>query len=193
MPKPFYKKTHDAWYFFMPTRDGRKLCRLGKTEAEAMEVYEREYLPKVKLVKRRRDQANVVKSFVDTEALRVYADAILKTEGERLLFARYMTRLAIVCRMHDMPDVPPPMYKVHHFAQMSPFCGVYFGWRGGECIYVGESTCIPKRFRRHDAIAPGDMLSFIPLADHKRAEHFYIWLINPPFNKRLLQKSSEEE
>jgi hypothetical protein len=59
-----------------------------------------------------------------------------------------------ICEKHNMPPVPPAKTQRRHVVDMESFPGVYFGWRGGVCTYVGKSVSVRNRLRNHNKISP---------------------------------------
>ncbi len=99
-------------------------------------------------------------------------------------FAMGQTKLALkrhnsTCLDHAMPPVPAPQHRAIEVGAMFPFSGVYFAWDGLLCFYVGESVNVPSRVRNHNKFGQDTWVSFIETDQHKRYEHFYIWLLNP--------------
>ena len=189
MSKPYlYRDTWCIAYYDEAGTRRRKV--LSRDRDTAFELYEQTILPCIR-AKQSEILHSLVASSVSIEAIGKLAAKRVESIQSRVAIAKILTKLASVCAQHKMPDVPPPAFTAREVAKMAPFAGVYFAWEGNWCTYVGESTCIPKRLRKHDVVGINEPVSFIPIADHRRAEHFYVWLLNPPKNKRIAQRCDE--
>lgn len=183
MSKPF--QFRGKWCIQYLTEDGKRRRKvLSADRDEAFEIYNRSIAPSI--------QASKELALHSLVSLAVSVDAVTKLAvkriGDEQLLACVMKQLARVsnmCARHDMPDVPPPSNTARQVGRMPEFAGVYFHWNNGVVDYIGESACVPKRLKSHDVVKPLDLVSFIPCKDHRRAESFYIWLLNPPLNKRI--------
>ena len=64
--------------------------------------------------------------------------------------------------------------------------GVYFLWRGGSIVYVGQAVVLSNRvrLRNHQKLTCGDLISYLlfPEAELNFAEYFYIGLFRPARN-----------
>lgn len=89
---------------------------------------------------------------------------------------------------HSYPPVPTKTIPVTSNGKGLPRCpGVYFIWRDGSVVYVGESGKLSLRVRhsyKHNKIFPGDEVSFIATEDCQFAECYYIGLLRPFRNFR---------
>lgn len=184
MSKPFYYAKREAWYIQYYDEAGkRKRKLLSKDKDEAFEIYRTSFVPAIKATNELALHS-IVSLAMSVDAVQRLA---VKRIGDEQLLAcvmKQIARVANMCARHQMPDVPPPSNTARQVGRMPPFSGVYFYWNSGAVDYVGESKNIPARLKSHDIIKPLDLVSFVPFKDHRRAECFYIWLLNPVLNKR---------
>lgn len=100
----------------------------------------------------------------------------------RKMHARLRKRTRLVCEQYSMPDVPSPACEARKVAKMKSFRGIYFGWDGLFCTYVGKSVNVPSRLGSHTKIQKDQMVSFLRLDEIDFSELFYIWLLRPVDN-----------
>lgn len=85
--------------------------------------------------------------------------------------------------------VPPPDFYFSHVQSMKEFSGLYFAYQEQMCVYVGESSNVPRRVTRHRKELHGitgiGVLECRP-EDRKALESFFIGLLRPPRNRSLL-------
>lgn len=69
--------------------------------------------------------------------------------------------------------------------------GVYFLFRGDECVYVGKSKQVHVRIREHRLDKVFDSYSWIPCeaGDLDRSERFYVELLHPEYNFNFVRAS----
>lgn len=87
----------------------------------------------------------------------------------------------------QLPSVPAPSIPCSKLGDGLPsVSGIYFVWRDGRLIYIGQSVNISNRCRfGHHVASPGDLLSWVPVEvqDLTYAECFYIALARPSHNR----------
>jgi hypothetical protein len=165
MRKPFYRKSHKCWYV---KDENGKFIRIDPDEEVAWEIYEVDYLPRFQA--RRKSKA----------ALLIEAKEAIEANA---------CDPGSVCYVDEtvppMPPVPRGLLKASDVSKMKPFPGIYFCWREGRVVYIGESQNVPRRMYTHSVIKWTDMVSVLPCSDHQHAELFYIWLLKPPLNRSI--------
>lgn len=65
--------------------------------------------------------------------------------------------------------------------------GVYFLWRGGRIVYVGQAMCVLSRAADHCIDKSFDRSSFIRIkpSDLDFVESYLIWFLRPEMNKQV--------
>lgn len=85
---------------------------------------------------------------------------------------------------HGYADVPHPSKDS---ADLPNGPGVYFFWRHGKVIYVGQTKCLRLRINDHKAKSPFglDKVSFlrVPIVDLQITEAYYIGICRPRMNR----------
>jgi hypothetical protein len=91
-----------------------------------------------------------------------------------------------LCKQFNYPLPPTETVKFSTGKNLPTVSGIYFGWRGGHVMYVGQSISIQRRCNifNHGKLYPGDELSWLefPESELMWAESFYIGVCRPPRN-----------
>ena len=84
-----------------------------------------------------------------------------------------------------IPPLPQRTYTLKQIKAMPKFSGVYFAYKGGRCIYVGQSKNVPGRVSgSRKELAEADEFGVIKCSPEqtRRIESYYIGLLDPVNN-----------
>jgi len=99
---------------------------------------------------------------------------------------RAVQELSLVKRPESYPEVPPPsLVWTENGEGLPESAGVYFIWKGGQCVYIGQSLNLKQRCSGvHERINSDDRLSYVCLDPYELtwAENFYIGVMRPRRN-----------
>lgn len=129
----------------------------------------------------------------DIEAQQYAVDAEKNiVEMERCDLMRARRELAKDCDF-GMQEAPLPMLTIGDGQKPPAESAVYFVWKDGEIVYVGESGCVSQRVKTgHEKSFKGEGLSWllVPFEELLAAEMFYIWKYRPIRNDELVKRRS---
>lgn len=121
-------------------------------------------------------------------------DAYRQSNTARKTNIRLKNIISKACSVQSMPQPPGAFCKAKDTAGMGEKSGVYFGWKGETCFYVGRSNHIEHRLKSHHVINLEDEVSWLEMPDEDTHanELFYIWLLEPECNGQIkLAKKSK--
>ena len=131
-------------------------------------------------------QKNKLRDVIDSYGVYQQSQTARKTD------LRLKNIIAKACTFNEMPLPPGAFCKAKDTSEMGDKSGIYFGWRGSKCFYVGRSSNIKNRLRSHQIISLSDDVSWLEMPDEDTHanELFYIWLLQPESNGQM--KASEK-
>lgn len=91
------------------------------------------------------------------------------------------------CEHHRYRAVPAPVVEVSRLPELPTVSGIYFAWRDGKVVYVGQSRNLGRRCvlgKKHSCLQAGDKLSWVvePTSRLRLVEAFYIGILQPARN-----------
>ena len=93
------------------------------------------------------------------------------------------------------PPPPSPAVAWNDLREVPSSSGVYFLYKSGRAVYVGESIDIRRRLRSHEHKGKYEAISWIKCdpSSRKRLESFYIAVLDPFLNSNSTSSTSKSK